>query len=488
MNEKIEYEAVIGLEVHAQLLTQSKMFCGCSTRYGQPPNTQTCPVCLGLPGILPVINEKAVEYTVKMGLATGCRISTFSRFARKNYFYPDLPKGYQISQYDEPLCFGGYLEIAVNNRVKRIGITRIHLEEDAGKLIHLTSPGCEGETLIDFNRCGIPLIEIVSEPDINSPEEAYLYLMKLKQTLEYLEICNCNMEEGNLRCDANVSVRPVHQKGFGVKTEVKNMNSFKGVEKALTFEIKRQIDILSKGGRIIQETMLWDETANKAYPMRGKEEAHDYRYFPDPDLVPLTVERGWIEEIRKALPELPEQKKERFIKEYGLPEYDAGVLTSTKELADYYEETVKYCNEPKLVSNWVMGDILRIAKEEDMKLENVPVEPRRLSEMLNLIIDGTISGKIAKTVFEEMVISEDSPEKIIRDKNLVQLTDRAEIEKAVDIVLSKHPEELKKYYSGKKRILGFFVGEIMRETSGKANPEIVNSILREKLEGGVEDG
>ncbi len=479
----MQYEAVIGLEVHAQLLTDSKIFCGCSTRFGAEPNSQTCPVCLGMPGVLPVLNERAVEFAIRMGLATNCSIAPFSRFARKNYFYPDLPKGYQISQYELPLCSNGYVDIELEDGTeKRVGIIRIHLEEDAGKSIH--DPALAGEdTLVDLNRCGVPLIEIVSAPDLRTPQEAYAYLVRLKQLVTYLGICDGNMEEGSLRCDANVSVRPVGSDTFGVKTEVKNMNSFRNVERALTYEINRQIQVLESGGKIVQETLLWDANEGIARPMRSKEEAHDYRYFPEPDLVPLEVSSDWIESIRASLPELPRARKKRFVEQYQIPEYDAGVLTMTRELADYYEAVAANCNEYKMVSNWVMGEVLRVLNEQKIDITAFPISPERLANLLKLIINKTISNNIAKTVFEEMLQSDKDPQAIVEEKGLAQVSDRSVIEKIVDQVIADNPKQLEQYRSGKTKVFGYFVGQVMRATKGKANPAIVNEILKEKLSG-----
>ncbi|HDI51540.1 MAG TPA: Asp-tRNA(Asn)/Glu-tRNA(Gln) amidotransferase subunit GatB, partial [Bacteroidetes bacterium] len=381
----MEYETVIGLEVHAQLSTESKIFCSCSTKFGAAPNTQVCPICLGMPGVLPVLNERAVEYAIKMGLATHCHITPRSIFARKNYFYPDLPKGYQISQYEEPLCENGYVEIEVNGQAKKIGIIRIHLEEDAGKSVHAEEWVAEDETLVDLNRCGVPLIEIVSAPDIRSPREAYLYLSALKQILEYLEISDCNMEEGSLRCDANVSIRPMGSKEFGTRTEVKNMNSFHALEKALEYEVERQKEILRQGGTIVQETLLWNARENRVVPMRSKEEAHDYRYFPEPDLVPLAIDQAWIDRIASSLPELPLARKQRFVQQYHIPAYDAEVLTSSKYLADFYEACVHLYGDAKTVSNWVMGEVLRFLREKKLEIQQSILTPEQLTELLQLI-------------------------------------------------------------------------------------------------------
>jgi aspartyl-tRNA(Asn)/glutamyl-tRNA(Gln) amidotransferase subunit B len=474
----MEYEAVIGLEVHAQLLTESKIFCGCSTKFGAAPNTHTCPVCLGMPGVLPVLNRKVVEFTIRLALATNCKIASTSRFARKNYFYPDLPKGYQISQYELPVAQQGWLYIEVNGESKKIGITRIHLEEDAGKLVHdETQP----LSYVDFNRTGVPLVEIVSEPDLRTPEEAATFLKKLRDIVRYLDICDGNMEEGSLRCDANISLRPAGSEGLGVKTEVKNMNSFRFVQRALEYEIKRQRAILGQGGTIVQETRLWDSDAGVTHGMRGKEEAHDYRYFPDPDLVPVVVDEEWIEKVRSELPELPDAKKARFIKDYGLPEQDAVVLTGSKELATYFEACAGRFPQPKKVSNWIMVELLRELNKDEREIDQCPVTPEDLAHLLELIDDGIISGKIAKTVFEEMYATGKAPKVIVEEKGLKQVTDEGEIGEVVDNVLAAHPSQVKDYRRGKEKLLGFFVGQVMQQTRGKANPKLVNEILREKL-------
>jgi aspartyl-tRNA(Asn)/glutamyl-tRNA(Gln) amidotransferase subunit B len=475
----MEYEAVIGLEVHAQLLTKTKIFCSCSTEFGAPPNTHTCPVCLGMPGVLPVLNRKVVDYAIRMALATNCTIARESRFARKNYFYPDLPKGYQISQYELPIAEHGHIFIEVNGERRRIGITRIHMEEDAGKLIH--DPH-RPVSAVDFNRTGVPLIEIVSEPDIRTPEEAGAYLRQLRAILQYLEICDGNMEEGSFRCDANVSVRPVGTDTFGTRTELKNMNSFKHVENALTYEIERQRGVVEDGRELVQETRLWDEAKGVTVPMRGKEEAHDYRYFPDPDLLPLVIDEGWIEEIRSTLPELPDEKRARFIEAYGIPLYDAQVLTSSRSLADYFEACVEHFSKPKTVSNWVMGSILATLKAENKTIEESPVSPERLAELLRLVDSGVISGKIAKTVFDEMVSSGKPPEAIVQEKGLVQVTDADAITEVIEQVLSDHAKEVSDYRAGKTKLFGFFVGQVMKATRGKANPKMVNEILKSLLE------
>jgi aspartyl-tRNA(Asn)/glutamyl-tRNA(Gln) amidotransferase subunit B len=477
----MEYESIIGLEVHAQLLTESKIFCGCSTKYGSPPNTQTCPVCLGMPGVLPVLNKKAVEYAIKMVLALGGIINPKSIFARKNYFYPDLPKGYQISQYEQPLATGGIIEIQTENGQKKIKITRIHLEEDAGKSLHPEDESNDTGTSVDMNRCGVPLIEIVSQPEMSSPEETYLYLNKLKQIVQYLGICSGNMEEGALRCDANVSVRQKGAEKFGVNTEVKNMNSFRGVEKALTYEIKRQIEILKKGGTIEKETLLWHEKKQMSFTMRTKQESHDYRYFPDPDMVTLAVSDEWIDQIKKNLPELPDQKKERFVHDHKIPHYDTEVLTTSKELADYYEECVKNYSDGKKVSNWLMGEVLRELNERKIEITDFKITPGNLTGLLKQMDEGTISGKMAKEVFAEMAETGKAASQIIKEKGLVQITDQKDLALVIENVLKDNEENVKRYQAGKEKLFGFFVGEVMKKTKGKANPGVVNQILKEKL-------
>ncbi|MBI2428358.1 MAG: Asp-tRNA(Asn)/Glu-tRNA(Gln) amidotransferase subunit GatB [Ignavibacteriales bacterium] len=480
-----KYEAVIGLEVHAQLSTRSKIFCGCSTEFGTAPNSNVCPICLGMPGVLPVLNKHVVDFAIRMGLATNCTIAHRSIFARKNYFYPDLPKGYQISQYEEPICQKGFLDIELENgSTKRIGITRIHMEEDAGKSIH----DAGSETLVDVNRCGTPLLEIVSEPDIRSAREAYLYLYKIWQTVKYLGICDGNMEEGSLRCDANVSVRLKGETRFGTKAEVKNMNSFSNVERAIEFEIKRQIDLIEGGGKVIQQTLLWDAEKNVIVPMRSKEEAHDYRYFPDPDLVPVVVTKEWINDVQHSLPELPDAKRKRFVESLGLPKYDAEVLSQERELAEYFEGAVnnltkKNPEQFKSISNWVMTDVLRVVNEEKISISDFPISPPNLAEMVNLIIDGTISGKIAKEVFDEMLKTKEHPKTIVERKGLVQISDTGAIEKEIDAILAKFPNEITRFRSGEAKLMGFFVGETMKVMKGKANPKVVNEILKKKLEG-----
>jgi len=478
----MNYEPVIGLEVHAQLLTKSKIFCRCSTTFGAPQNSQVCPICLGMPGVLPVLNRHAVEFAIRMGLATNCTIAPHSIFARKNYFYPDLPKGYQISQYEEPLCESGWVEFEQEDgSLRRVSLIRIHLEEDAGKSMHGGAYVGEDETLVDVNRCGVPLIEIVSGPDIRSPRDAYLYLNKIRQLVRYLGICDGNMEEGSLRCDANVSIRPVGEEKFGTKTELKNMNSFRGVEKALEFEIDRQIKLIESGGKVVQQTALWDSTAGKVIPMRSKEMAHDYRYFPEPDLVPLRVDEKWREDIRENLGELPMARRNRFIEKYALPKYDADVLTEERAVAEYFEEVARQSKDAKLASNWVMGDILRLIKDKKIDIAECPIKPAALAELLNLISGGTISGKIAKEVFEEMAQTGKGAKAIVAEKGLVQVSDSAVIEKAVDELLAAHPKEVERYRGGEEKLFGFFVGQLMKAMKGKANPQMANEVLKRKL-------
>jgi aspartyl-tRNA(Asn)/glutamyl-tRNA(Gln) amidotransferase subunit B len=474
----MQYETIIGLEIHAQLLTETKMFCGCSTRFGSEPNTQTCPVCIGMPGVLPVMNKKAIEYVIKTGIAMNCKISSYSRFARKNYFYPDLPKGYQISQYELPLCKHGYVKIVNNGNTEKIGLTRIHIEEDAGKNIH---EGVGNYSLVDLNRAGVPLMEIVTEPDIRSPKEAMEFTKKLRMILRYLGVCDGNMEQGSLRCDANVSVRPSGQKEFGIKTEIKNMNSFKFVENALDNEIKRQIKILKDGGEIIQETRLWNSSEGITESMRSKEEAHDYRYFPEPDLIPVEVDNSWIEHIKTYIVELPDVKRERFVNQHNLPEYDADLLTSEKSIAEWFEQAVKLGGNPKIVSNWVMGELMRLLNEDNKLIEETLMKPEHLVGMLRLINEGTISGKIAKTVFEEMYKTGKEAKSIVKEKGLVQISDKSAIEAAIDDILTKNSKEVERFKAGEEKLIGFFIGQAMKATKGKANPKIVNEFLRKKL-------
>ncbi|MDE0032442.1 MAG: Asp-tRNA(Asn)/Glu-tRNA(Gln) amidotransferase subunit GatB [Deltaproteobacteria bacterium] len=479
---RMSYEPVIGLEVHAQILTESKIFCGCSTRFGDAPNRNTCPVCMGFPGVLPVLNRKVVEHTIRTGLATHCAIARQSRWARKNYFYPDLPKGYQISQYELPLCTGGHVDVSVDGASKRVRLTRIHMEEDAGKNIH----DVRGDhSLVDLNRAGVPLMEIVSEPDMRSPVEAGDYLRTLRSILEYLEVCDGNMEEGSFRCDANVSLRPEGDEELGVKVEIKNLNSFKAVEKALEYEIRRQGEVLSEGGAVSQETRLWDPDAEVTRAMRTKEFAHDYRYFPDPDLLPLEIDDEWIGEIHATLPELARERRQRFIDEYGLPAYDADILTQRRDVADYFEEAVKAHDNPKAVANWLMGDLFRVLKERKLdaalRIESWPVAAGDLARMVQLVDESTISGKLAKTVFNEMLETGKDPDAIVKEKGLEQVSDTGALETAVDEVLSACEAQVAEYRAGKEKVLGFLVGQVMKATRGKANPQMVNEILRSKL-------
>ena len=477
------YETVIGLEVHTQLMTNSKIFCSCSTKFGAAPNTNTCPVCEGMPGVLPVLNRKVVEFAIRTGLATNCAIANRSVFARKNYFYPDLPKAYQISQYELPIAERGWLDITVGGSAKRIGLTRIHIEEDAGKLLHEYPGEPAGKfSYVDFNRCGTPLLEIVSEPEMRSPDEAKEYLTTLKNILEYLEVSDCNMEEGSLRCDANVSLRPVGSAKLGVKVEIKNLNSFRNVQRALEYEVDRQTLLLDSGERIAQETRLWDADRGMTFSMRSKEEAHDYRYFPDPDLLPLDVSDEWIERVKGDLPELATAKRQRFVREYGLPEYDADVLTASKHLAAYFEACVRLFPQAKLVSNWVMGDIMRELNARNADIRQYPVTPAHLAGMLKLMESGTISGKIAKTVFDDMAASGKMPDEIVKEKGLVQISDEAALIAVIAQIVAANPGPAQDYRSGKAKAFGFFVGQVMKATQGKANPQVVNALLKQQLD------
>lgn len=465
------YEPVIGLEVHLQLKTESKLFCSCSTKFGSLPNSQTCPVCLGLPGVLPVLNKNAVSLAIISALALNCKINRTSSFSRKNYFYPDLPKGWQTSQYDEPLAAEGFVEIDG----KRMRIIRVHLEEDAGKLIHK-----DEYSLVDYNRCGTPLIEIVSSPDITSPNEAYQYLTELKAIFEYIKTSDCNMEEGSLRCDANISLRKQGEK-MGVKVEIKNMNSFKAIEKALSYEIERQTILLENNEPIIQETRLYDERNEKTLSMRQKEEAHDYRYFPEPDLLPLIINDNWIEELKKEIPELPRNKRKRFITEYHIPEYDAFVLTSFYKLAGFFEETLKDYNNPKVVSNWIMTEVLSLVEKE--KIDESKIKPSLLAKMLRMIESGEISGKIGKALIVEIANTGKDPSEIVKERGLVQIKDEESLISAIIEVINENPKAVNEYKSGKEKALGFLVGALMKKTKGKANPELANLLLKERLLG-----
>jgi aspartyl-tRNA(Asn)/glutamyl-tRNA(Gln) amidotransferase subunit B len=477
----MQWETVIGLEIHAQLATKSKIFSGAATAYGAEPNTQACAVDLGLPGVLPVLNREAVRMAVKFGLAIGARVAPRSVFARKNYFYPDLPKGYQISQYDLPVVSTGHLTISVDGEEKTIGITRAHLEEDAGKSLHEDFHGYTG---IDLNRAGTPLLEIVSEPDLRSAKEAVAYMKKLHALVRYLEICDGNMQEGSFRCDANVSIRPKGQEKFGTRAEIKNLNSFRFIEKAINYEIERQIEILEGGGTVVQETRLYDANKDETRSMRSKEEANDYRYFPDPDLLPLEISSEFIEDVRGGLPELPDEKRDRFKSQYGLNDYDAGVLTATRELADYYEAVVQAAGcDAKLCANWVMGDLAAALNKAGLEIEHSPVQPERLAGLVRRIADDTISGKIAKQVFETLWESSDTADAIIEKQGLKQITDTGAIEKIIDGIIAANPEQLAQYRAGKDKLFGFFVGQAMKATQGKANPAQLNELLKRKLQG-----
>jgi len=475
----MEFETVIGLEVHAQLKTASKIFCGCATTFGNPPNANTCPVCLGLPGVLPVLNKKVVEYAMKMALATNCAINRSNQFARKNYFYPDLPKGYQISQFELPIAEHGWVEVETNGATRRIGLTRIHMEEDAGKLVHDER---EPQSYVDLNRAGTPLIEIVSEPDIRSPEEAANYLRKLHAILRYLDICDGNMQEGSFRCDANISLRPVGQKEFGTRTELKNMNSFRNVQKALEFEVRRQRDLLLDGEEIIQETLLWDADRNLTVSMRSKEEAHDYRYFPDPDLVPVMIGDEWLSAVRAGMPELPDAKKSRFVQELGLPEEDAAIITSSRDLADYFEAAYRHYPNGKKLANWMMTELMKELKgDEAMDIGACPVTPENLARLLGMIESGTISGKIGKTVFVQMLATGRDPESVVREEGLSQMSDAGELEAMVREIIAASPEQAAQYREGKTKVLGFFVGQLMKKTKGQANPGLANELIVKAL-------
>ncbi len=474
----MEFETVIGLEIHAQLKTLSKIFCGCSTSFGAPANTHTCPVCLGMPGVLPVLNRQVVEYAIRMALATNCEIGATNVFARKNYFYPDLPKGYQISQFELPLAEHGWIEIETEGRDRRIGITRIHMEEDAGKLIHDEH---ESKSYVDLNRTGVPLIEIVSEPDIRSPAEAAAYLKKLHAILRYLDICDGNMQEGSFRCDANISLRPRGRKEFGTRTELKNMNSFRNVQRALEYEERRQRDVLLDNGEVVQDTLLWDADKNVTTSMRGKEEAHDYRYFPDPDLVPVVIDRQWIERVRASMPELPDARRARFVSEFGLPEYDAGVLTADRELADYFERAHALYPRAKKLSNWIMTELIRELRSEEADISACAVTPENLAALLKMVEDSTISGKIAKTVFTEMMASGKEAGTIVREKNLVQVSDADELLGMVCEILAANPRQTAEFKGGKTKLMGFFVGQLMQKTKGKANPKLANQLFAREL-------
>jgi aspartyl-tRNA(Asn)/glutamyl-tRNA(Gln) amidotransferase subunit B len=478
---RTQYEAVIGLEVHLQLRTKTKIFCSCSTHFGDPPNSNVCPVCLGLPGALPVLNQEAVTMAMKAAMALNCAINPRSRFARKNYFHPDLPKGYQISQFDEPLAEDGWIDIEVDTIRKRIGVTRVHMEEDAGKSLHEGFLDSDSKSYIDLNRSGVPLIEIVSEPDLRTPDEAFEYLTRLKTLLLYLDVSNCNMEEGSLRCDANVSVRVQGAAAFGTKTEVKNLNSFRFLQKALAYEIDRQIDVVDGGGTIHQETRLWDSREQRTYGMRSKEFAHDYRYFPEPDLLPLVISDEWKKEVRKSLPELPDARRQRFIQEYALPEYDAGQLTLSKQLADYFEEVARKSGEAKLAANWVLSELLHLLNDANKEITESPVTAPNLAELLQLIAKGTVSGKMAKDILAEMFSAGKTAGALVKEKGLAQITDADQITKAAREVIAANPKQVEQYRSGKTATLGWFVGQVMKATRGQANPQVLQELLKKEL-------
>ena len=473
-----DYEVVIGLEVHSELSTKTKIFCSCPTEFGGEPNSHCCPICMAMPGTLPVLNKKVVEYAIKAGLATNCKIAHTSKNDRKNYFYPDLPKSYQISQYDIPLCTDGYVEIETENGTKRIGLTRIHIEEDAGKLNH---DEYSRGSLVDLNRAGVPLIEIVSEPDLRSAEEADIYLKKLKSILEYIEVSDCKMQEGSLRADVNVSVRKKGTKEFGTRTEMKNMNSFRSITRAIEYEAERQIEVLEQGGKIEQETLRWDEVSGKTFSMRDKEDAQDYRYFPDPDLAIIKISDEMIEKIKSELPEMPENRRERYIKEFNLPEYDSNILTSSKYISDLFENAVKICNNPKAVSNWIMTDITRILNEKEQEPNEIPFSAEQLGELVILIDKGTISSAIAKKVLEELFENPRNPEEIIKEKGWIQISDEGAIKEVVLKILEANPQSIVDFKAGKDRALGFLVGQAMKETKGKANPQMLNKMFLEEL-------
>jgi len=477
-----DFEIVIGLEVHAELKTQTKIFCACSTAFGAEPNTQTCPVCAGFPGMLPVLNELVVELAIKTGLALHSEIPELCKFDRKNYFYPDSPKAYQISQFDLPVCVGGYLDIDVNGQKKRVGITRAHMEEDAGKLVHQGDITTTPFSLVDLNRCGVPLLEIVSEPDMRSAQEARAYLEKLRSMLLFAGVSDCKMQEGSLRCDANVSIRPCGQKEYGTRTEIKNLNSFRALERAIEYEANRQKEALEDGEIIVQETRTWDEEKQLTRSMRSKEEAHDYRYFPEPDLPPLKISREWVDKIRGQMPEMPDQAQSRLVEEYGLPEYDAGLLTLTPENLSFFDQCLKEYPDAKTVSNWMMGELGRLLNQNNLEIDECNIKPSHLVQMLKAIEDGSISGKMAKAIFEEMFISGKSPALIIKEKGLVQISDEGTLLPVIEDIVKANPRVVEDYKNGKDKALGFFIGQIMKFTRGQANPALVNKLLKECLD------
>ncbi len=476
-----KYEAVIGLEVHVQLNTRTKLFCGCPTSFGAPPNTNVCPVCLGLPGALPVMSKEAVEMAMAGGIALHCRINSFSRMARKNYFYPDLPKGYQISQFDQPLAEHGWVEISLDGEKKRIGITRVHMEDDAGKSIHEGYKDSDRFTYVDLNRCGTPLIEIVSEPDLRSSDEAYAYLTEIKQAMQYIEVSLCDMEKGHLRCDANVSVRLKGAEKFGTKAEVKNLNSFRFLKQALDYEITRQIALVESGGKVVQETRTYNPDTGVTSSMRSKEQAHDYRYFPEPDLVPVRISDAWRERVLEAMPELPQDKRNRFVNEYGVREYDAQVLTLTRPMAAYFEEAATGAKDAKLVANWVMGELTAALKAEGKEIEDSPVPPEHIRELADLIAGGELSGKLAKEIFPKMWTERLAPGAVMERDGLKQITDTNALEIIIGEVIAGNPKQVEQYRSGKQGVMGFLVGQVMKASRGQANPQAVNELLKAKL-------
>jgi aspartyl-tRNA(Asn)/glutamyl-tRNA(Gln) amidotransferase subunit B len=476
------YITVVGLEVHAELKTKSKAFCSCSTSFGSEPNTHVCPVCLGMPGALPVLNKQVVEFAIRTGLAVNCDIQKFNKFDRKNYFYPDLSKNYQISQFDQPICLGGHIDIHVDKNPKRIGITRIHMEEDAGKLVHSGSTiKTSDSSAVDYNRAGVPLIEIVSEPDMRSAAEARAYLEKLKAILEYIDVCDCKMQEGSIRCDANISVMPEDAKEFGTRAEIKNLNSFRALERAIDYEVERQIELIEDGGHVVQETRTWDDSQGMTFSMRSKEEAHDYRYFPEPDLVPVEIDDAWIERVRGELPELPTARQARLMSEKGLQEYDAENIVATKAMAQYFDDAAKHTDDAKGLANWLLGDVSAYLNNENIEIDNFPVNPAHLGELVNLIKKGVLSSKLAKKVFVEMVKADKEPKDLVKELGLEQVSDSNELQKMVDETLVENPQSIADFKAGKDRAVGFLVGQIMKKSRGKANPAMINEMLLKKL-------
>ena len=479
----MKYTTVIGLEVHSELKTKSKAFCSCSTEFGGEPNTHVCPVCLGMPGALPVLNKQVVEFAIRAGLALDCEIKKFNKFDRKNYFYPDLSKNYQISQFDKPICEGGHIDIEVDGQTKRIGITRIHMEEDAGKLVHSGATiKTSDSSAVDYNRAGVPLIEIVSEPDMRSAAEARAYMEKLKAILEYTDVSDCKMQEGSLRCDANISVMPEGATEFGTRAEIKNLNSFRALERAIEYEIQRQIQLVEDGGTVVQETRTWDDGKGMTLSMRSKEEAHDYRYFPEPDLVPVEIDDAWIARVKSELPELPAARKARLMQEKGLVDYDAENIVSTKAMAEYFDEAAKHTEDSKGIANWLLGDVSAYLNSENIAIEEFPITPANLGEMVNLINKGVLSSKLAKKVFAEMLKTGKTPQALVKELGLEQISDEGAIVKIVEETLAENPQSIIDYKAGKDRALGFLVGQIMKKSRGKANPEMVNNLLKERMQ------